>query len=229
MVGWSYRVLLSTPASHQPTNTTRQNIHFVCRFVNAISMPKSGGCGQALILSTEQLNSIMEECPPKLRAALSTTRFTACRISEALSLRWNNLTATDVVIPKAITKGKKNTRTIPLNPKLAEELKKWRETWINEYKKEPEANDYIFPGRGGLASHLSRKTVDELFRKVCKKLGIEGASTHSFRRSALTAASSAGVPLRHCQLISGHASLDMLSRYIDVSESQKRAVSMAFG
>jgi integrase/recombinase XerD len=192
-------------------------------------MPKSGGSGQALTLSTEQLDSIMNECPPKLRAVLSTTRFTACRISEALSLRWSNVTATDVVIPKRITKGKKKTRTIPLNPKLAEELTSWKVTWSAEYKKVPESADFLFPGGICISEHYSRKTVDEQFRAVCKKLNIEGASTHSFRRSALTAASSAGIPLRHCQLISGHASLDMLSRYIDVSESQKRAVSMAFG
>ena len=192
-------------------------------------MPKSGGCGQALTLATDQLDSIMNECPPKLRAVLSTTRFTACRISEALSLRWSNVTATDVVVPKQITKGKKQTRTIPLNPKLADELKQWKEVWTAEHKKEPGPTDFIFPGGSGLCEHYSRKAVDKQFRAVCKKLVIEGASTHSFRRSALTAASSAGIPLRHVQLLSGHASLDMLSRYIDVSDSQKRAVSMAFG
>ena len=192
-------------------------------------MPKRGGCGQALTLTTEQLNSVMNECPPKLRAVLSTTRFTACRISEALSLKWSNVTATDIVVPKVITKGKKKTRTIPLNPKLDEELRRWREIWVVEYKKEPEPTDFLFPGCNGVSEHYSRKTVDKHFRAVCKKLNIEGASTHSFRRSALTAASSAGIPLRHVQLLSGHSSLDMLSRYIDVSDSQKRAVSMAFG
>ena len=192
-------------------------------------MPKSGGCGQALVLTSDQLDSIMSECPPKLRAVLSTTRFTACRISEALSLKWSNATATDIVIPKAVTKGKKNTRRIPLNPKLAEELKSWKEIWTSTFKKEPEPNDYVFPGRGGVSEHYSRKTVDEQFRSTCKKLGIEGASTHSFRRSALTAASSAGIPVRHIQALSGHASLDMLQRYIDVSDTQKKAVSMAFG
>ena len=171
----------------------------------------------------------MSVCSPKLRAVLSTTRFTACRISEALSLKWSNATATDIVIPKAVTKGKKNTRTMPLNPKLADELKTWKEVWTSTFNKEPEPNDYIFPGRGGVSEHYSRKTVDEKFRSTCKKLGIEGASTHSFRRSALTAASSAGIPVRHIQALSGHASLDMLQRYVDVSNTQKKAVSMAFG
>ena len=192
-------------------------------------MPKSGGCGQALTLSTELLDSIMSECSPKLRAVLSTTRYTACRISEALNLKWSNVTATDIVVPKVITKGKKKTRTVPLNPRLSEELAKWKQIWVTAYSKQPEPADYMFPGRNGVAEHFSRKTVDEQFRAVCKKLNIEGASTHSFRRSALTAASSAGIPVRHIQALSGHASLDMLQRYIDVSDTQKRAVSLAFG
>ena len=109
------------------------------------------------------------------------------------------MTATDVVVPKVITKGKKKTRTIPLNPKLADELKTWKEIWTTTFEKEPEPTDYIFPSRGGVSEHYSRKTVDEQFRATCKKLSIEGASTHSFRRSALTAASSAGIPVRHIQ------------------------------
>ena len=120
-------------------------------------MPKSGGCGQALVLSTDQLDSIMSECPPKLRAVLSTTRFTACRISEALSLKWSNLTTTDIVIPKAVTNGKKNTTTIPLNPKLAEELNAWRAMWPTHFQKEPDPNDHIFLGRNGPPEHFSRK------------------------------------------------------------------------
>ena len=168
-------------------------------------MPKSGGCGQALVLTSDQLDSIMSECPPKLRAVLSTTRFTACRVSEALSLKWSNATATDIVIPKAVTKGKKNTRTIPLNPKLADELKTWKEVWTSTFNKEPEPNDYIFPGRGGVSEHYSRKTVDEKFRSTCKKLGIEGASTHSFRRSGFVSGDTSSThPSLERTLIAGH-------------------------
>ncbi|WP_399313343.1 tyrosine-type recombinase/integrase [Trichocoleus sp. FACHB-262] len=47
-----------------------------------------------------------------------------------------------------------------------------------------------------------------------------GVSTHSFRRTALTQMSSAGVPLRVIQEISGHRSLQALQRYLEVSELQ---------
>ena len=89
-------------------------------------MPKTNRSGQALTLSSEQLDSIMAELSPKARAVFSLCRFTAARITEALSLKWENVTSTDIVIPKAITKKKMRTRTIPMNPKLWEEIAHWK-------------------------------------------------------------------------------------------------------
>ncbi|MEP0820377.1 tyrosine-type recombinase/integrase [Trichocoleus desertorum GB2-A4] len=57
-------------------------------------------------------------------------------------------------------------------------------------------------------------------RETCDRLGLVGVSTHSFRRTALTQMSSAGVPLRVIQEISGHRSLQALQRYLEVSELQ---------
>ena len=89
-------------------------------------MPKTNRSGQSLSLSAEQLDAVMDELNPISRAVLSTCRYTAARITEALSLRWENITATDVVIPKCITKKKMRTRTIPMHPKLWDEIETWR-------------------------------------------------------------------------------------------------------
>ena len=192
-------------------------------------MPKTNRSGQALTLTTEQLDAIMPEVNPISRAVLSVCRFTAARITEALSLRWENVTPTDIVIPKAVTKKKMKTRTIPMNPKLENELTAWKNAWPAAYKRAPDRADYIFPSHKGLDSHLTRRNVDYALRAACKRLGIEGCSTHSFRRSALSAASDKGVPLRVIQSISGHSSLEMLQRYSDVKDEQKRAAALAFG
>jgi integrase/recombinase XerD len=191
-------------------------------------MPKTNRSGQALTLTAEQLDAVMLEVNPICRAALSTCRYTAARITEALSLRWENITPTDIVIPKAVTKKKMRTRTIPMNPKLWDELARWREVWIALHKREPDRIDFVLPGRRDVTTHLTRRNVDYALRAACKKLGIEGCSTHSFRRSALTAASDKGVPLRVIQSISGHSSLDMLQRYLDVKDEQKRQAALAF-
>ncbi|MBP61106.1 MAG: integrase [Planctomycetaceae bacterium] len=192
-------------------------------------MPKTNRSGQALTLTPEQLDAIMAELNPIVRAALVTCRYTAARVTEALSLRWENVTPTDIVIPKAITKKKMKTRTIPLNPRLGKELADWKAQWAASYKRGPERTDYLFPGHKSFDVHLTRRNVDYALRAACKRLGIEGCSTHSFRRSALSAASDKGVPLRVIQSISGHSSLEMLQRYLDVKDEQKRAAALAFG
>lgn len=51
--------------------------------------------------------------------------------------------------------------------------------------------------------------------KLAEKLGIEGMSSHSFRRSAPTAAYQAGLNLREVAEISGQRSLAALERYLD--------------
>ena len=85
-------------------------------------MPKTNRSGQALTLSSEQLDSIMAELSPRARSVFSFCRFTAARISEALSLKSENVTRTDIVMPKAITKKRMKIRTIPMNPKLGDEI-----------------------------------------------------------------------------------------------------------
>ena len=97
------------------------------------------------------------------------------------------------------------------------------------FRREPDKSDLLFPGYKDMAQHMARQNIDHALRTACNKLGIEGASTHSFRRSALTAASDAGLPLRHIQELSGHSSLAVLQAYLQCSEQQERAVAMAFG
>lgn len=47
-----------------------------------------------------------------------------------------------------------------------------------------------------------------------------GVSTHSFRRTALTQISNAGIPLRVIQEISLHRNLEQLQKYLEVSNEQ---------
>lgn len=207
-----------------PAPTTRLPLILVSGKVPVTLMPKSCRCGQAEILDVDQLDALMQELKPECRAILSTCRFTAARINEALSLKWENVLPSAVVIPKACTKKKMATRTVPLHPKLHEELEHWRTTFDTE----PAKTDWLFPSRRDPSKHFPRRTVDYALRTACKKLGFDGVATHSFRRSALTAASAKGVPLRVIQSISGHSSLDILQRYLSVTDSQKREAALAF-
>lgn len=78
---------------------------------------------------------------------------------------------------------------------------------------------YLFPGRHG-RGHIHPDSVALILREAFAELAIEGASTHSFRRTALTRLSNAGVPLRVIQEISGHETLSALQKYLEVTEQQ---------
>jgi hypothetical protein len=66
-------------------------------------------------------------------------------------------------------------------------------------------------------------------RKAFSRAGIEGASTHSFRRTALSQMSNAGIPLRIIQEISGHNNLEQLQREErGEAGSSQRSVSESF-
>ena len=69
--------------------------------------------------------------------------------------------------------------------------------------------------------------ADKILKAACDRIGLVGVSTHSFRRTALTMMSSAGIPLRVIQEISGHNDLGTLQRYLEVTpEQKKRAVAV---
>ncbi|MBV8887459.1 MAG: tyrosine-type recombinase/integrase [Chroococcidiopsidaceae cyanobacterium CP_BM_RX_35] len=86
--------------------------------------------------------------------------------------------------------------------------------------------EYLFPGRHG-RGHIHKASADKILRLACLRVGLEGFSTHSFRRTALTQMHNAGVPTRHIQSISGHRTLAALARYLDVTEEQKQSAISA--
>ena len=108
------------------------------------------------------------------------------------------------------TKGKLQTRTIPVIEDLRSLLTAWKPNI---------GKTYLFPGRHHCHHwhHLHSNSADRILREAFERVGIEGASTHSFRRTALTQMSNAGIPLRVIQEISGHRNLEQLQRYLEVS------------
>jgi integrase len=81
------------------------------------------------------------------------------------------------------------------------------------------ANPYLFPGYRSQGC-LSERQAHKLFDNACKKIGLEGAGTHSFRRTTLTQLHNSGFPLRVLQKISGHRDLASLQSYLEVTDEQ---------
>ena len=129
-------------------------------------MPKCNGNGQALVLSQQEADSILDACTPALRAVVSFTRRTAARISEVLNLKFENLTSAYVVLPKRICKGKTKTREVPINDRLAKEIATWKTHWESMYRRAPQGGDYLFPGRCGntTETYVIRATAEKAIR-----------------------------------------------------------------
>ena len=176
--------------------------------------------GRAKILTSEEIKLLFNEGftlnPNRDRTLFAVCLYTACRINECVTLRIQDVfdsrkrVRTTIMIRKANTKGKLATRTIPVIEDLKIRLKQFQP---------PSTRGYLFPGRHG-KGHLKADSASWILREACKRVGIEGVSTHSFRRTALTQMSNAGVPLRIIQEISGHRTLDELYKYLEVKPEQ---------
>lgn len=173
--------------------------------------------GKAKILSQSEIQLIFSQGlnNDRDRAVFAVCLFSACRIREAVTLLTDDIyTRSGTVRPRLIlrkenTKGKLATRSIP----VIEDL---RRILTNYY---PLAgNPYLFPG--GSHGHISHDSAARILRQACQRVGIIGVSTHSFRRTALTQMSNAGIPLRVIQELSGHRNLEQLQKYLEVSDEQ---------
>ncbi len=162
------------------------------------------------LLFNEGLNTLRDRC------LFGICLYTACRINEACTLRRVDVydkkrsVRPELIIRKGNTKGKLATRCIP----IGEDLR----ALLAEYNP-PVSQQFLFPGRWG-KGHINPMSASRILREAFDRIGIEGASTHSLRRTALTTMSNNGIPLRIIQEVSGHRSLEVLEQYLDVKDEQ---------
>lgn len=119
----------------------------------------------------------------------------------------------DIIYPSAARKDKK-TREVPCHIAL--------EKILRDY--ECLEDGYLFPSRVRRGKHLSRQAIDRAFRRALKKAGLDnqGYSLYSARRGFITRLNNLGCSPGLIKSLSGHASLASLSRYIEISEEQRK-------
>jgi len=154
------------------------------------------GNGQGKILTPDELRRLFTNGLLKVRdrAMLGICLFTGCRVSETLAVQTSDIKSGTLTFKKSTTKGKLKTRVVDIQPGLAQLLAEYQ----------PGKVGALFPGLRGVSPTLTRFATDKILKGACDRVGIVGVSTHSFRRTALTMMSSAGIPLRVIQEISGH-------------------------
>jgi len=178
--------------------------------------------GSAAVLTTEQLDALLDAAPsPRYRALWAVQRWTAGRIGECLALTWGDLNGV-VTFRKGNTKTK-TTRQVPTAARLEAELQAYRAAWAAEHGHQPAKGEALFPAKGSTTSPMSVQAADKALRATCSRLGLEGISTHSFRRSFATGALRRGVDLPTIQRVTGHKNLGSLGHYLEVDQADVAA------
>jgi integrase/recombinase XerD len=176
--------------------------------------------GQAKVLGQEEIQLLFNEGLTTLRdrCLFGICLYTACRINEACTLRRVDVfdkkqnVRPSLIIRKGNSKGKLATRCIPIGEDL--------QALLTEYNP-PTSQQFLFPGRWN-RGHINPMSASRILREAFDRIDIEGASTHSLRRTALTTMSNNGIPLRIIQQVSGHRSLEVLEEYLAVKDEQVR-------
>ena len=181
---------------------------------------------QAATLTERQLKQVLAHCATRQHAArdraiVLTSFWAGLRAKEIAALTVADVTDADgqikaeFVLAPAQTKGHK-ARRVFLNLKLQREL----EIYLKSRKTRGSCQA-LFPTQKAQA--FSANSLCQLFLKIYTESGITGASSHSGRRSLLTALAAKGVSVRVLQEIAGHSSIAITQRYIDVNDHQMRA------
>tara|TARA_E500000178_G_scaffold355287_1_gene427376 strand:+ start:2067 stop:2642 length:576 start_codon:yes stop_codon:yes gene_type:complete len=111
-----------------------------------------------------------------------------------------------VILRKKITKGSKTITAYINHPELQEALQDWLKCRENK----PYA-PLFFSQKGG---EFSANSLTQVMLKHYKKAGLEGYSSHSGRRGAISAWCKAGIDIVAVSKLAGHSSLNTTMRYI---------------
>src|SRR6267154_4854393 len=150
------------------------------------------------------------------------------RAKEIAGLTWSMVTdatgelADLISLPNRASKGRNGGRTIPLHNDLRAALASLKA--VRGEKVRPHL-PVVYSER---ADGYSANAVAVWFLTRFREIGLEGASSHSGRRSFITSAAKkiteAGGSLRDIQELAGHSSLATTQRYIQGDTAAKRNV-----
>ena len=176
---------------------------------------KIQGHGKATAFTPDQVQLMLDNAPsPKYRALWAVQYYCAARIGETLSLTWAQVQDGTITFRKGDTKTKQ-TRQPATHPRLQQELDRYQQHWEQEHG-EVQMDHFLFHTSDSLTQPQTRQTADRALKRTAESLGIKGASTHSFRRSAAQAVVNAGVPVFKAMAITNHKSVASFQEYIDL-------------
>lgn len=157
------------------------------------------------------------------RCLLYTTYLSGMRVGEVATLRYCDVVNADGTIKNEIRLSAENTkaneaRTVFVSDKLRKEFEKY----VAVYKP-VNKNAKFFYSQKRESDGFTANTLTQFFHYLYKRSGIDGASSHSGRRTFITNLATKGVGVRVLMSLAGHKNISTTQCYIDVNDDMKRS------
>jgi integrase/recombinase XerD len=155
------------------------------------------------------------------RCAVMLSYYAGLRVGEIASLTISDIFDADdnvrdqILLKAAYTKGN-HARTVFVSKRLEKELVRYRKS-LGEL---PATDKPLLMTQK--RTPFSPNTLCQLFGQLYAKAGLDGATSHSGRRSFITKLAHAGVSAKVIMTLAGHRHLATTQRYIDVNDEMMR-------
>lgn len=182
--------------------------------------------GQAKTLTERELKRVLDYIAlhrhaARNRAMVVLTYYAGLRVSEVANLKYADVVAADGSVkpeiqlaPEQVKGG--HARTVFVGEKLRKELA----TYVKTLKRRDQEQLALF--RTQKRDGFSPNTLCQHFYWLYQRAGLEGASSHSGRRTFITNLAAKGVGVRVLASLAGHRSIATTQHYIDVNDDMKR-------
>ncbi|CAN1507252.1 XerC Integrase [Burkholderiaceae bacterium] len=180
---------------------------------------------QAKTLTANELQQVLDYTADhsfamRNRMILLFSFWSGMRVGEIASLRVADVVdaggkvKAEIKLAAEQTKGK-HARTVFLSQKLRDELQVYCDIRAVKDRKQS-----FFLTAGG--KPFSANVMTQHFFWLYRKAGVDGASSHSGRRTFITTLASKGIGVRVLASLAGHRSIAVTQCYIDVNDDMKR-------
>jgi len=182
---------------------------------------------QAKTLTAQEIRRVLDYVATRKhaernRAMLLTMYYAGLRVKECAALRYEDVLDADGKIRAEIrftaeqTKGNREGVVF-----VSDKLKRELQAYVKSVPAS-ELSDKLFYSQKNRAAGWTANTLCQFFHHLFKSVGIEGASSHSPRRTLITNLADKGVSVRVLQSIARHANISTTQAYIDVNDAIKR-------
>ncbi|NCZ83206.1 MAG: site-specific integrase [Betaproteobacteria bacterium] len=182
---------------------------------------------QAKTLTEGEIQKLLDHIATKPNAARNRVMFlltvwAGLRVSEVAALKLSDVRNKDGSIRGEIYLDASRVKhghagVVFLNARLQGEL----DTYIRG-KPWFDPQQSLFTTQARPRKGFTANTMTQTFYYLYRGAGIQGASSHSLRRTFITNLASRGIGVRVLASLAGHQSISVTQRYIDVNDDMKR-------